>query len=81
MTAASVESIMIGASTVIEINLTTVAHTVNPVFEVARAPQKLARVTLDGKVVSSGAYAWDGKTLWISTTIDRSGAKIAMVFQ
>jgi hypothetical protein len=72
---------LVAEASSIEINLTPVALTVNPVFEFARTSKELVRVTIDGKAMSSGAYAWDGKTLWMNRTIDRSGAKIAVVFR
>ena len=65
----------------VEIDLKPVARTVNPVFELDRAPKELTGVTLDGKALGDGAYAWDGKTLWIKATISGAGSKIGLRFR
>ncbi|MBN2294119.1 MAG: hypothetical protein JXM70_16955 [Pirellulales bacterium] len=44
---------------------------VNPVFELSDAPKKLSRVLLDGRVLDTKQYAWDGKTLWLNATITK----------
>jgi hypothetical protein len=43
---------------------------VNPVLELAGAPATLARITLGGRALGAGDYAWDGKTLWLNATIE-----------
>ena len=65
----------------IEINLKPAVCSVNPVFELNQAPKDLASVTIDGKPLSTGAYAWDGTTLWMKAIIGREGARIRIHFQ
>ena len=36
------------------------------------APPALRSVTLGGRVLKSNEYAWDGKTLWLNTTIEQT---------
>ncbi len=42
---------------------------VNPVFELAGAPNTLARATLAHRQLRSEEYAWDGQTLWLRSEI------------
>ncbi|WP_165248967.1 hypothetical protein [Paludisphaera soli] len=42
---------------------------VNPVFELAAAPEGVPTVSLDGVPLASEAFAWDGRTLWIDATL------------
>lgn len=42
---------------------------VNPVFELADAPRELSGVKLAGRALGAKEYAWDGKTLWLSATL------------
>jgi hypothetical protein len=42
---------------------------VHPVFELDAAPKILARVELDGRLLSTNEYAWDGRTLWLNATV------------
>jgi hypothetical protein len=65
----------------IEINLKPAVCSVNPVFELDQARKELASVTIDGKPLSAGAYAWDGTTLWTKAIIGREGARIRIHFQ
>jgi hypothetical protein len=44
---------------------------VNPVFELRGAPKTLARVQLDGKLLESKQYAWDGQTFWLDAVLER----------
>ena len=44
---------------------------VNPVFELLRAPSEISRVTLAGRVLAGGEYAWDGKVFWLKADIDK----------
>jgi hypothetical protein len=53
----------------------------NPVFELADAPKRLAAVTFDDRPLSKDDYAWDGATLWVRGAIDARGAKIRLTFQ
>ena len=43
---------------------------VNPVFEVAGAPEGEVRVILGGRPLDAERYAWDGRTLWLDATIE-----------
>lgn len=54
-----------------EVKLTIEPETacVNPVFELAGTVSKSLGVAIDGKPLSPGQYAWDGRTLWIDHTI------------
>jgi len=71
---------LIAESSSIEIRLKPVVHYMNPVFELDGAPKELASVTLNGKALAPGAYAWDGATLWISASIKEGGARIGLKF-
>ncbi|PYU97327.1 MAG: hypothetical protein DMG26_21785 [Acidobacteria bacterium] len=42
---------------------------VNPVFELRGAPGTLLSVTLAGRSLEQGEYAWDGHTLWLDAKI------------
>jgi hypothetical protein len=42
---------------------------VNPVFELTGAPKKLVGVRLADRVLNAKDYAWDGRVLWLNTTI------------
>ncbi len=72
---------LVADSTSIEIALKPVVRSVNPVFELQRAPKELAKVTIDGKALPADAYAWDGATLWLKATIGGGGAKIGLQFR
>ncbi|HEY5564244.1 MAG TPA: hypothetical protein VIL33_01550, partial [Rhodothermia bacterium] len=54
--------------------------TMNPVFEVQGAEEKLERITLDGRVLPADSYAWDGATLWVNALIDSNGASLELKF-
>ena len=43
---------------------------VNPVFEFSRAPRGWITVSIDGRLVETTGYAWDGRTLWLDRTFD-----------
>lgn len=43
---------------------------VNPVFELVGAPKTPIRVTLAGRPLEAGQYAWDGQVLWLNANID-----------
>jgi hypothetical protein len=43
---------------------------VNPVFEWMGAANGDVRVWLDGRPLDAGRFAWDGRTLWLDTTIE-----------
>ena len=52
---------------------------VNPVFEIRNAPQRLARVVLDGATLPSAKWAWDGTALWLDATL-RGSANLRIDF-
>jgi hypothetical protein len=54
----------------IQIKITPKTPCVNPVFEIARAPRGTIHVTISGRPLETQHYAWDGRTLWLDTTID-----------
>jgi len=58
-----------------------VVRSINPVFEIEGAPKDLAGVTIDGRALGEGQYAWDGSTLWVKATIGGSGAKVRLNFR
>src|SRR5262249_54538719 len=72
---------LVAESPLIEIKLKPRTHTVNPVFELDRAPKELTAVTVDGKSLTSDAYAWDGMTLWVKANIGAAGVKIDVRFR
>ena len=43
---------------------------VNPAFDLRDAPGTLLSVTLGGRSLKQGEYAWDGHTLWLNARID-----------
>ncbi len=43
---------------------------VNPVFELADAPEGPLTITRDGLRIRPDQYAWDGRTLWLKATIE-----------
>jgi hypothetical protein len=43
--------------------------TVNPVFEMLGAPQRLRALRLNGQVLPTGRFAWDGQVLWLDVTL------------
>ncbi len=44
---------------------------INPVFELKNTSGKLMKVKLGNEVLQSDDYAWDGKTLWVKTNINK----------
>ena len=52
---------------------------VNPVFEMRNTPPRLLRVELNGLLLPREHWAWDGKTLWLETTL-REPAELALDF-
>lgn len=72
---------LVAEQSAITIRLKPAEHTVNPVFEIDRAPRSIDSITLDGKSVPPDAYAWDGAVLWIKANIGAKGAVIAVRFK
>ena len=56
---------------VVSLTITPDTACVYPVFEIEGAPPALDHVELDGQELGRGAYAWDGHTLWLDTTLRR----------
>ena len=52
---------------------------VNPVFELGGAPGPLIHVRLADRRLGTNEYAWDGKTLWINTTL-RQPTRLSLEF-
>jgi hypothetical protein len=52
---------------------------VHPVFELHQAPQTFKHVELNGRVLAANDYAWDGRTLWLNTTL-RHETTLRLVF-
>jgi hypothetical protein len=54
-----------------EVSLTVTPSTpcVHPVFELQGAPKTLSHIELDGRELTPGDYAWDGRTLWLNATL------------
>ena len=46
-----------------------VRQCVNPVFELTGVPGPLISVHLSDRPLGTNDYAWDGRTLWINTTL------------
>ncbi|MEO6435932.1 MAG: hypothetical protein ABIP55_09240 [Tepidisphaeraceae bacterium] len=53
------------------LKLTPNGSCAHPVFELDKAPPKLKTVTLDGRALDAGQYAWDGRVLWLRLTFDK----------
>ena len=56
----------------VQITVKPTVKCVNPVFELVGAPPALRSVTLGGRALKASEFAWDGKTLWLNTTIDQT---------
>lgn len=55
----------------VAITIKPTVRCVNPVFEVLAAPGDLVSVTLAGRPLRPGEYAWDGQTLWLQADVDQ----------
>jgi hypothetical protein len=53
---------------------------VHPVFELQNSPKTLSRVELNGRELATTDYAWDGRTLWLNTTLRRE-ATLRLTFR
>jgi hypothetical protein len=60
---------MIVEQPAVTIKLKPAVACVNPVFELANAPQSLQCVQLGERKLDAQDYAWDGHTLWINATL------------
>jgi len=65
----------------IMIKLKPTERTVNPIFEIDRAPARLATVTLNGNVLPADVYTWDGAVLWIKAMIGSEGSTVGVRFR
>lgn len=52
---------------------------VHPVFELEHAPQALSAVEMGGRRLDSSEYAWDGRLLWLNSTL-RDETRITLTF-
>lgn len=52
---------------------------VHPVFELNEAPKTLARLELNRQPLPANDYAWDGRTLWLNTTL-REESTLRLMF-
>jgi hypothetical protein len=64
----------------IRVELRPEYQTMNPVFEIEGAPSRLLSVNIDSQDLPPGAYAWDGRTLWIQRSIGSGGSAITLQF-
>jgi hypothetical protein len=71
---------LVAESNAIEIQLKPSECTVNPVFEIDEAPQKLIGVRLNGHSLAADAYTWDGAILWIKAMIGAEGGTLLVQF-
>jgi hypothetical protein len=58
-----------GTAREIQITIKPRSPCVNPVFEFEHAPPGTIDVSLGGKALNRVRYAWDGRTLWLDSTI------------
>jgi hypothetical protein len=65
---------------VVTLTISPTIPCVHPVFEFERAPPVLDRVELDGRSLDPDEYAWDGRTLWLDTTL-RNEARLRLSFR
>ena len=54
---------------IVSLTITPSTPCVHPVFELHQAPKTLARIELNGQALAAHDYAWDGRTLWLNTTL------------
>jgi hypothetical protein len=52
---------------------------VHPVFELQNAPKTLSRARLNGRELTAGDYAWDGRVFWLNATL-RTQAQLRLEF-
>jgi hypothetical protein len=57
-----------------------VSRCVNPVLELTNVPGKLASLSLDDRALPLSDYSWDGHTLWVNATLDKS-TRITLRFE
>jgi hypothetical protein len=59
----------IAESPSIELSLHPTDVCVDPVFEIRNATGRLSRVTMNGALLDTQDYAWDGQTLWLNAIL------------
>ena len=64
---------------IVSLTITPSTPCVHPVFELQGAPKTLSRLELDGRELTPSDYAWDGRTLWLNTTL-RKQTRLRLVF-
>ena len=62
------------------VTLEPVSRCVNPVLELTNVPGKLASLSLDDRPLPLSDYSWDGHTLWVNATLDKS-TRITLRFE
>ncbi len=64
---------------IVTLTITPTTPCVHPVFELRNTPKTLSRVELDGRELAASDYAWDGRVLWLNTTL-RSATTLRLKF-
>jgi hypothetical protein len=64
---------------VVSLTITPSTPCVHPVFELQDAPKTLSRVELNGRGLNANDYAWDGRVLWLNSTL-REPANLRLTF-
>ena len=64
---------------IVSLMITPSTSCVHPVFELQNAPKTLAVVELNGRPLAASDYAWDGRVLWLNTTL-RSATTLRLKF-
>ncbi|MEW5976490.1 MAG: hypothetical protein AB1898_11875 [Acidobacteriota bacterium] len=54
----------------VEVVFKPVFPCLNPVLELLNAPKELAEVRLEGRLLATKDYAWDGQTLWLNVRVE-----------
>ena len=64
---------------IVSLTITPSTPCVHPVFELHQAPKTLTRIELNGQALAAHDYAWDGRTLWLNTTL-RGETSLRLMF-
>jgi hypothetical protein len=64
---------------IVSLTITLTTPCVHPVFELHQAPKTLTRIELNGQALAAHDYAWDGRTLWLNTTL-RGETSLRLMF-